>query len=113
MRKGRDESWVGIRGGGASSKGLEQREQFGWLPVSDSIFESGYLISACLVSERQAAESKQSGSLASPQPQPVTEGVEMSDAAPHCQSSDARGWFFSSLIHPKSDVLLTGVWSAA
>lgn len=67
--------------GGTSSKGLEQREQFGWLPVSDSIFESGYLISACLVSERQAAQSKQTGSSASPQPQPVTEGVEMSDAA--------------------------------
>lgn len=57
-----EESW----GGGTSSKGLEQREQFGWLPVSDSIFESGYLISACLVLERQAAQSKQNGTLGFP-----------------------------------------------
>ena len=39
-------------GGHALPKLLEQREQFGWPPVSESNFPSGYLISACPASKR-------------------------------------------------------------
>lgn len=50
VRVGCEESW----GGGCPlPKLLEQRGPFGCLPVSDSIFARGYLISACPASERR------------------------------------------------------------
>lgn len=57
-----EESW----GGGHLPKAWNKESNLDGFQLAIASFESGYLISACLVLERQAAHSKQNGTLGFP-----------------------------------------------